>query len=260
MTPFMSGLSPYPVDPEDDEDDDEEDGYPYGLDPALAARLGLDSGAADDDDDAAPQTGLLAEPKHGVGHPGTLESFIPVWGSGREAVADWQDGNYLGAGLNAALAVSDVFGAGFLLKALGKEGLKWLLKAEAKRLAKGDLSKLKEAWQVERNYSRTWNATRKRLQKAGHIRKGEQGHHWLIPQNGWGKRVPEWVKNRAWNIKSLPVVEHQRIHHGWKGAPRFDIARQYWYGTPAWAKADNLSALGHPVSAYFIEDEEDGGR
>jgi hypothetical protein len=28
-----------------------------------------------------------------VGHPGFAESLIPVWGSGREAVADYQEGD-----------------------------------------------------------------------------------------------------------------------------------------------------------------------
>ena len=47
-----------------------------------------------------------------VGHPGFAESLIPVWGSGREAVADFQEGDYAGAALNGALAASDLFLAG----------------------------------------------------------------------------------------------------------------------------------------------------
>ncbi|WP_276089287.1 DUF6443 domain-containing protein [Pedobacter sp. JY14-1] len=44
-----------------------------------------------------------------VGEPGTLESFIPVWGSGRAAINDFQNGRYGWAAFNAALAISDVF-------------------------------------------------------------------------------------------------------------------------------------------------------
>lgn len=55
-----------------------------------------------------------------VGHPGFAESLIPVWGSGREAVADFQEGDYAGAALNAGLAASDVFLAGAVGKALSK--------------------------------------------------------------------------------------------------------------------------------------------
>jgi len=53
-----------------------------------------------------------------VGHPGFAESLIPVWGSGREAVADFQEGDYVGAALNGGLAASDLFLAGAAGKAL----------------------------------------------------------------------------------------------------------------------------------------------
>src|SRR5262245_28482390 len=29
-----------------------------------------------------------------VGHPGYWESWVPVWGTGREAIADYQEGKY----------------------------------------------------------------------------------------------------------------------------------------------------------------------
>lgn len=55
-----------------------------------------------------------------IGHPGELESLIPVWGSGREALADFEGGDYVGAGLNGALAASDLFLAGSLLRGAAK--------------------------------------------------------------------------------------------------------------------------------------------
>jgi hypothetical protein len=59
-------------------------------------------------------------PANSVGHPGFAESLIPVWGSGREAVADFQEGDYAGAALNGALAASDLFLAGSIAKGVGK--------------------------------------------------------------------------------------------------------------------------------------------
>ncbi len=52
---------------------------------------------------------------HGVGQPGTMESIVPVWGSGRAAVDDFQNGRYGWAAFNAAMAISDVF----LIKSIG---------------------------------------------------------------------------------------------------------------------------------------------
>ena len=55
-----------------------------------------------------------------VGPPGTLESIVPVWGSARAAVYNFQRGNYLLAGGYGALAASDVF----LLDSLFEAGVK----------------------------------------------------------------------------------------------------------------------------------------
>jgi len=40
--------------------------------------------------------------------PSAMESMIPIWGSAREAIADYNAGNYAGALLNSVLAVSDL--------------------------------------------------------------------------------------------------------------------------------------------------------
>ena len=37
-----------------------------------------------------------------VGRPGALESTIPIWGSGREALADFHDGHYASGTVNGA--------------------------------------------------------------------------------------------------------------------------------------------------------------
>jgi RHS repeat-associated protein len=67
-----------------------------------------------------------------VGEPGFAESLIPIWGSGRSAVSNFQKGN-IGTGIfYAALAVSDVF----LVKSLVTAGGKLLIKGAATVLLK----------------------------------------------------------------------------------------------------------------------------
>lgn len=179
-------------------------------------------------------------PIQSVGHPGFAESLIPIWGSGREAVADFQDGDYVGAALNAGLAVSDVFLGGAVLKA----GAKTAAKAAARGSGKKALST-------------TWNATRKRMQKEGYIPPGQQGHHWLIPQNGWGKQVPPGVKNSHWNILPREPDVHGRIHHRVRGQPRYNVAERYVHGTPTTAKVAMGAAAGHPTAAAKAQLERD---
>jgi len=170
--------------------------------------------------------------EHSVGHPGFAESLIPVWGSGREAVADFQEGDYAGAVLIAGLAASDVF----LVGAAGKVRAKAAVKAAATKAGKKALST-------------TWNATRKRMQRSGYILPGQQGHHWLVPQSGWGKSVPEAIKNSHWNIMPLPPTAHGRIHHRVGDLPRYNPAQRYMHGTPTTAKVVTGSAIGHPAAA-----------
>jgi RHS repeat-associated protein len=55
-----------------------------------------------------------------VGPPGAVESLIPVWGSGRSGIDQFQKGNYSLAVAYGALAVTDVF----LLKSIVVAGLK----------------------------------------------------------------------------------------------------------------------------------------
>ena len=192
----------------------------------------------------APSSALQSAPKFrikldeleapDVGHPGELESLIPVWGSGREALADLHDGDWLGAAGNAALTVSDLVPA----KAFGSA----LLKGGAKFTGT-------HAWRTK-----PWEkiqSTRQWLGEQGFLKPGEHGHHWAIPQNGWGKDVPEWFKNQPWNIKGLDAVTHGRTHGRYTvdgvKLPRFNPAQQVWYGTPAWAKATGTSVGGHAV-------------
>jgi hypothetical protein len=131
--------------------------------------------------------GLKTKPKappaaQGIGHPGLAESFIPFWGSGREAIAEWQDGHPIGAALNASLLVLDgTLVAGFARKVLAKGGM-YALRGAIGRPAK-------EAG---------WRAVRKAMVGKGMLTKGLPGHHWLLPQRL--KLVPDVIRNHPFNI------------------------------------------------------------
>ncbi len=203
-----------------------------------------------------------------IGHPGFAESLIPVEGSGREALADLQEGHYLGALGNGLLAATDVIPA----KALGTLGAKVLVKTGAKAVAevagKGLLKDVtrggledaakgleKKMMSPGMKYpfkdfgSQTWDASRKWLRRQGFTEAGEDGHHWFIPQNGWGKVVPDWIKNQPGNIMALPHEIHARLHGNYLGQPQFNAIERYMRGTPLWWKATKVSAPGHLVEA-----------
>ena len=55
---------------------------------------------------------------NGVGQPGLLEGVIPIWGSGRAAIDDFQNKRYIWGTVNTALAISDIF----LVKSLATAG------------------------------------------------------------------------------------------------------------------------------------------
>lgn len=149
-------------------------------------------------------------------HPGFVESLVPVWGSAREAVADANDGDVVGAVGNGLLAVSDLVPGGALVKTAGKGAIKGAAKLGG---------------------SSTWKATRSWMGRRGLIDKGMEGHHALIPNGGWGKNVPERIKNQPWNITALPKETHRRIHSKFGGQPRYPVLERTWIGTPTWGKA-----------------------
>ena len=174
-----------------------------------------------------------------IPRPNLAASFVPVVGPGWEAVADLQQGNYGGAALNGALAASDLFLAGSIAKGIAK-GAIYVADKTANRAA-----------------PYAWRYMRDRMQEDGFIKAGEEGHHWAIPQNQWGKDIPEWIKNQPWNIKSLDRVTHARLRNKIGGLSKFGALDRLRYGTPAWAKAGAGSAAGHSVSAIEASSEDD---
>jgi RHS repeat-associated protein len=144
-----------------------------------------------------------------VGEPGVLESFVPVWGSGREAINEFQEGHWGWGLFNAGLAVSDVF----------------LLGTAAKSVCKG-------AWKTGSN---SWRATRDWYGKINDLEPGTPVHHWLIEQNSdFGKLVPDWLKNQPWNLMPMESRDFHNAVHGW-GPNAFNAFEAAWHGTPDWA-------------------------
>jgi RHS repeat-associated protein len=159
-----------------------------------------------------------------VGEPGTLESIIPVWGSGRQAINDYQTGQPVWGTINIALAVSDVF----------------LLKSVAQGICKG-------AWKFGSN---TWGATRKWYGRTRDLPTGTPVHHWLIERNGeFGTYMPDFIKNQPWNLNAIYGTETMtgsQVHnaiHGW-GSNQFNLFDRWWHGTPGWAKLGEAGLLG----------------
>ena len=92
-----------------------------------------------------------------VGAPGFGESFIPIWGSGRESINDFQNGSYVWGTVNGALAVSEVL----------------LLSTAGKAICKG-------AWKLG---SHTWRRTRSGTAPHAICRPIHKFTNWLIEQN-----------------------------------------------------------------------------
>ena len=148
------------------------------------------------------------------GRPRGGEGLIPIWGAGRAVYIDIQEQKYASAALNGAAAASDVF----------------LFRALASAAAKG-------LWKV--GGSHTWKATSSWLTESGWRKYPYQEfHHWLIPRAGWGRRVPDWVKNQPWNLRPFAPQSpwHDAIHGG--GPYRaFKWPARIVLGVPGWAQA-----------------------
>ncbi len=155
-----------------------------------------------------------------VGAPGLGEGMIPVWGSGRAAINDFQEGRSGWGVVNTGMAVSDVF----------------LVKAVVTGIAKGGLK-------IGGSYA--WGAARKYYGKTGFAESGQALHHWLIPQGTWGKEVPNWLKNQMPNLMPMTSRGFHNAVHGW-GPNAYNGLQRLWYGTPQWFKA-----LGYSIGSRF---------
>ena len=166
-----------------------------------------------------------------VGAPGFWESMIPVWGSGRAAVNDFQCGRWGWGIFNTAVAISDVF----------------LIKSIATALTKG-------AWKFG---SHTWGATRSWLTRTGWAEfPGQQFHHWFFHQNeGIGRYIPDAIKNQPWNLIGMPAdrAYHQALHGGGR-LRAYSIPIKLWYGNPHWLKSGIFSGMGRALDSGGRKD------
>jgi RHS repeat-associated protein len=158
----------------------------------------------------------------GVGQPGFAESLIPIWGSGRAAIDDFQNGRYGWAAFNTALAVSDVF----------------LVKAIATGIAKGGAKMLTKSYSY-------WSSARRFYGKKGFAQAGQQLHHWAWARNGAskGEGFAWWAKNQMWNLMPMESQAFHTAVHG-LGPNAFNGLERLYYGTPLWFKAGLLGTGG----------------
>lgn len=170
-----------------------------------------------------------------IERPNGAQTFIPVVGPAWEAVADLQDGDYLGAGLNGAAAVADIAGAGVALKGV-------------RALSKG-VGLLNTG-------SRTAESSRKILRRRGLAKPGQEIHH-TRALNGLGRRVPDY-RNHYMFLKVMPTETHRRLTGSWNGKPRFDPIRRAWHNRTEWEQA--LSAYGATHAAGVAERLDDPKR
>ncbi len=170
----------------------------------------------------------LRDFQHGprIAPPNALESLIPVVGPAWETAGDLQDGNYIGAAVDAASAVTDVLPVGVAIKGL--------------RAASKGIRVLKEG-------SVTAGAAAKAIRRAGLAGAGEEIHH-TIPLNGLGRNVQDFRNHYAF-LKTLPKEQHRRLTGSWLGQPRYNAAQRLWVGTTDWMKAYPAGALGHAATA-----------
>lgn len=198
-----------------------------------------------------PSTTPVKRPAYGSGlddvlrqHPGMAESFIPVWGSAREAIADAYDGDVYGAVGNALLAGADLLPVGLAGKAL--------------KAAKASRKIVQESKRMDKTRAYEWAKVRARLGKTQYLEKYQHGHHAIIPhKEGIGRYVPDRIKNHPLNIRGMPSHEvHGRIHGRYRGEPQYGLVERHVRGAPVWALGAEGAAAGHAVGGAAHQADE----
>jgi hypothetical protein len=184
----------------------------------------------------APGAGLLAGgPSSPLSEPATIldrgaAAAAAILNGPREARRQLEKGHPVKALLGGATAAADL--------AWGGLALKGLLKGHVK--LQGPFNWRNPPWKEQG--ARQW------MGEKGVVAKGQPAHHALIPNKGWGKAIPDAIKNQPANIKPMEnSLVHTRIHGRSRKAdlPRFNPLERYWHGTPRWWKAANASGVGH---------------
>lgn len=149
-----------------------------------------------------------------IARPNLAEEFIPVVGPAWDAVADFQDGSYGSAALNAGMALGDLLPVGYGIKA-----------------GRGALRLVREMGTLTPKAA----AIQRKIHKIGLALPSEDVHH-IFELNGLGRYVPNW-KNNPLLLKVLPREVHQRLHRSWGGNPKFGLIPRLYHGTTDWMKA-----------------------
>ena len=89
-------------------------------------------GFSPDNPKILPEVVVTATRNKSVGQPGLAESLIPIWGSGRAAVDDFQNGRWGWGIFNTVMAISDVFLVKSAITAIGKLAVKGIGELTAK--------------------------------------------------------------------------------------------------------------------------------
>jgi RHS repeat-associated protein len=165
--------------------------------------------------------------------PGFWESLIPVWGSGKTALHDFECGHWGWGLLNTGIAISDVFLVKTLVTTIGKVGVNSLWKSGA----------------------HNWDATRSWLTRRGwRETKGNHMHHAFLERNrGIGSNVPDGIKNQPWNLVELSPEMHMAMD-GNSSVIKLNPATRLWYGTPDWAKGVAVSGGGRALYPFHPQD------
>jgi len=127
-----------------------------------------------------------------VGEPGFWESLIPIWGSGREAIHSFQNGQYLRGAFHTVLAATDVF----LLKSIVTAGGKLLVKGGAKLASKEAIEEATVRTALEATENLAW----KELPEGTRIVFVEEARVWVKEVNPNASKF--W---KLWGKKSLDV-------------------------------------------------------
>jgi hypothetical protein len=197
---------------------------------SLAAREGPTPGAGS----VSPRSSSSPRPEPVTVLDSSAAAVAKVLNGPREARRQLEQGHPVKALVGGATAAADL--------AWGGLALKGLLKGHVK--LQGPFNWRNPPWKEQG--ARQW------MGEKGIVAKGQHAHHALIPNNRWGKYIPDAIKNQPANIKPMesPLI-HTRIHGASRKAdlPRFNRVERYWHGTPTWWKAANASATGHLTQA-----------
>lgn len=180
------------------------------------------------------------QPTHGpvTGLDHVVASAAHVLDGPRRARRELEQGHMARALVDGATSALD-------LAVLGN-GVRGILRGELK--LKGPFAWRTKPWETGRG-AREWMGDK------GIVQRGQHAHHALIPNNGWGKFIPDAIKNQPANIKPMEnSLTHTRIHSASRkaGLPRFNPLERYWHGTPTWWKVANGSGVAHAAQAVEV--------